>query len=135
MSNENPRRKDYHIGDHLANQRTFLAWLRTSLGLIAFGFVVERFALFSSQLQQWLQKINGSQTLIIHHPYESTVTGLGLFLIVCGASVSVFAFYKYMRLEKQIKEETYAPSHLLEGSLTLLLFFCGVFLTLYLSYS
>ena len=31
---------------HMANERTFLAWIRTSIGLIAFGFVVEKFCLF-----------------------------------------------------------------------------------------
>jgi len=30
---------------HLANERTFLAWIRTSIGIMAFGFVVEKFGL------------------------------------------------------------------------------------------
>jgi uncharacterized membrane protein YidH (DUF202 family) len=30
---------------HMANERTFLAWIRTSIGVMAFGFVVEKFAL------------------------------------------------------------------------------------------
>jgi inner membrane protein YidH len=29
-------------GDHAANERTFLAWLHTSIAVIAFGFVVEK---------------------------------------------------------------------------------------------
>ena len=33
-------------GDHLANERTFLAWIRTSIGIMAFGFVVVKFSLF-----------------------------------------------------------------------------------------
>lgn len=32
--------------DHAANERTFLAWLRTGVAVIAFGFLVERFDLF-----------------------------------------------------------------------------------------
>ena len=32
--------------DHAANERTFLAWLRTGIAVIAFGFVVEKFNLF-----------------------------------------------------------------------------------------
>jgi putative membrane protein len=35
---------------HMANERTFLAWIRTSIGIMAFGFVVERFALFLKQV-------------------------------------------------------------------------------------
>ena len=34
---------------HMANERTFLAWIRTSIGIMAFGFVVEKFALFMKQ--------------------------------------------------------------------------------------
>ena len=37
-------------GDHAANERTFLAWLRTSIAVIAFGFVVEKFNLFALTL-------------------------------------------------------------------------------------
>ena len=33
-------------GDHAANERTFLAWVRTGIAVIAFGFVIEKFNLF-----------------------------------------------------------------------------------------
>ena len=32
--------------DHAANERTFLAWVRTSIAIMAFGFLVEKFDLF-----------------------------------------------------------------------------------------
>jgi len=35
-----------HYNDHAANERTFLAWVRTSIAVMAFGFVIERFDLF-----------------------------------------------------------------------------------------
>ena len=41
---------DPRMADHMANERTFLAWIRTSLGIIAFGFVIERFGLFIRQM-------------------------------------------------------------------------------------
>ncbi len=34
------------FSDHAANDRTFLAWVRTGIAVIAFGFVVEKFNLF-----------------------------------------------------------------------------------------
>jgi putative membrane protein len=37
--------RDY--SDHAANERTFLAWLRTGIAVIAFGFVIEKFNLFA----------------------------------------------------------------------------------------
>ena len=33
-------------GDHAANERTFLAWVRTAIAIMAFGFLVEKFDLF-----------------------------------------------------------------------------------------
>ncbi|QEM08229.1 DUF202 domain-containing protein [Mucilaginibacter rubeus] len=35
-----------NASDHLANERTFLAWIRTSIALMGFGFVVVKFSLF-----------------------------------------------------------------------------------------
>jgi putative membrane protein len=32
--------------DHAANERTYLAWVRTGIAIIAFGFVIEKFNLF-----------------------------------------------------------------------------------------
>jgi putative membrane protein len=37
-----------NFSDHAANERTFLAWLRTGIAIIAFGFVVEKFNIFLS---------------------------------------------------------------------------------------
>ncbi len=36
--------------DHLANERTFLAWIRTSIALMGFGFVIVKFALFIREI-------------------------------------------------------------------------------------
>jgi inner membrane protein YidH len=33
-------------GNHAANERTFLAWVRTGIAIIVFGFVIEKFNLF-----------------------------------------------------------------------------------------
>ena len=41
--------KPKNLNDHLANERTFLAWLRTGIGVMAFGFVVVKFSLFLKQ--------------------------------------------------------------------------------------
>ncbi len=45
-----PPRPEARARDHLANERTFLAWIRTALGLIGMGFVLARMGLFLEQL-------------------------------------------------------------------------------------
>ena len=36
--------------DHLANERTFLAWIRTSISVVVFGFVVAKFGITLREL-------------------------------------------------------------------------------------
>ena len=47
---------------HMANERTFLAWIRTSIGIMAFGFVVEKFAFFIKEVSYVLGKSNIEKT-------------------------------------------------------------------------
>ncbi|WP_131782696.1 YidH family protein [Legionella gresilensis] len=37
--NDQPSHDMNNIRDHMANERTFLAWIRTSIGIMVFGFV------------------------------------------------------------------------------------------------
>jgi uncharacterized membrane protein YidH (DUF202 family) len=41
---------------HMANERTFLAWIRTSVAVMAFGFVVEKLSLFVKQMAHYMRK-------------------------------------------------------------------------------
>ena len=50
ITGNNQSAKVGDVKDHMANERTFLAWIRTSIGIMAFGFVVEKFALFIDKL-------------------------------------------------------------------------------------
>lgn len=87
------------VRDHLANERTLLAWQRTALGVIAIGFLVDRFAL------------EGGGT---------TVTGslLGIIIVLLGAAVSIVGVYRFMRTEREIDTHTYRPALLAHLALT-----------------
>ena len=53
MTKENPEIIQIRVQNrrvHMANERTFLAWIRTAIGIMAFGFVVEKFSLFLKYL-------------------------------------------------------------------------------------
>ena len=49
------------LRDYLAAERTLLAWIRTGLALMGFGFVVARFGLFLQELQS-VQHSSAPQT-------------------------------------------------------------------------
>ena len=114
---------------HMANERTFLAWLRTSIGIMAFGFVVEKFALFIKQMTFFLGKSNTENALPPSRGYSAIV---GIFLVGLGALMGVLALIRYKKVEKQIDEDTYQPSSILDILLTLSVFSVGIFLVLYL---
>ena len=121
---------------HMANERTFLAWIRTSIGIMAFGFVMEKFALFVRQMGFILNKTGPGEK--IPFPAGSTTPGsssiIGVVLIGLGALMGLLAFIRYKKVEREIDEDTYRPSLILDILLTLSVLAIGIFLVIYLSY-
>jgi uncharacterized membrane protein YidH (DUF202 family) len=117
---------------HMANERTFLAWIRTSIGIMAFGFVVEKFALFIKEVSYVLGKSNIEKTLPPSHGYSAI---FGIFLVGLGALMAVLAFIRYKKIERQIDEDTYQPSSIIDILLTISLLALGIFLVMYLFHS
>ncbi len=125
---------------HFANERTFLAWIRTSIGIMAFGFVVEKFALFLKQAAYYLGTVGmhgadppqGAPGLPPSPGYSSI---LGVVLVALGALMALLAFIRYKKVERQIDEDTYRPSLILDSLLTLSVLVIGIFLLIYLLHS
>jgi inner membrane protein YidH len=85
-----------NFGDHAANERTFLAWVRTAIAVMAFGFLVERFDLFL--------RLAG---LARPGPMpEAPASGLGhaagLVVIGLGGAMILLAAVRFLRLSRQI---------------------------------
>jgi len=113
---------------HMANERTFLAWVRTSISIMAFGFVVEKFSLFVKQLSYYFGKESAP-------PPPGVSSIIGILLIGLGAVMGVLAYVRYRSVERQIDNDMYAPSPILSVLLTLALVVIGLFLVLYLIHS
>jgi len=113
---------------HMANERTFLAWIRTSIGIMAFGFVVEKFSLFLKQVQYFL----GKEITAPSHGYSSV---FGIVLVGLGALMGVLSFIRYKKVAHQIDEDSYQRSLILDVLLTLSVLAIGIFLVIYLMHS
>ncbi|HBR22442.1 MAG TPA: hypothetical protein DD713_07760 [Nitrospiraceae bacterium] len=113
---------------HMANERTFLAWIRTSIGIMAFGFVVERFSIFVKQVSYFLGKE-------VSLPSRGYSAALGISLVALGALMGVLAFIRYKKVERQIDEDTYQPSLILDILLAISVLAIGIFLVIYLIHS
>ena len=111
---------------YLAAERTFLAWLRTGLGLIGVGFAVARFALF-------LREMNPAAAVKVHAP-----TGLslysGVFLVSLGVVVNLYAVWHFVHLVRELREGTWVAGRVPRGAIPLgvVLALTGVAMGVYL---
>ncbi len=110
--------------DHLANERTFLAWIRTSVALMGFGFVVVKFSLFVKQFSIVLA------AKVI--PTKGFSTTIGIALVALGALVALLAFIRYRHIEQQLLNKKYFPSFLLSLLLTIVIVLISILLLWYL---
>jgi putative membrane protein len=89
--------------DHLANERTLLAWIRTSIGIMAFGFVVAKFSLFVRQFAFLVGK-EGT-------PNQGMLSfTMGTILVGVGSVVLILSFIRYKQTRQQLLRRSYAPS-------------------------
>ena len=121
---EQPK-KQGNPSDHLANERTFLAWIRTSIGIMAFGFVVVKFSLFVKQVSLIL----GKENVTPNRGYSAIV---GIILVAVGTITSVLSYLRYRQTARQLKEGAYGHSSWLITILTAFIFLVSALLIAYL---
>ena len=115
--------------DHAANERTFLAWVRTAIAVMAFGFLIERFDLFLKfavpQMAQQQAAPHG----------QMFANAAGLAFIAIGIAMIVIAGIRFVRTAKGIESEAAVPSpgERFDVALAVLIGLLGVSLFLYMS--
>ena len=117
-----------NYSDHAANERTFLAWVRTAIAVMAFGFLVEKFDLFLRFASASLGR--GAPAF-----RTGRLAGWsGLALIVLGLAIVIVATIRLLSTAKKIDD---VRTHLGAGSkldltLAVLLTFLGTSLFVYM---
>jgi len=113
------------VREHLANERTYLAWTRTGIGIMAFGFVVVKFSIFVKQIALGLNTDNPVQ----NKGYSSLI---GISLVVVGIIVSILAFVRYKRNIHFIRNRSFNYSSTLASVLALIIAIAGCVVVAYL---
>lgn len=115
-----------HFNEHAANERTYLAWVRTAIAIMAFGFLLERFDLFLASLSHVMAPA-------LAHVHLRGAEWAGLLLIVFGALMILLATARFLRFRKAITDTRTIPyaGTLIEKVLTALLVVTALFLVAY----
>jgi putative membrane protein len=120
-----------NYSDHAANERTFLAWVRTAIAIMAFGFLVEKFDLFL-QFARTTLALRAKPPV---DPHVGEVAGLGLMAF--GLAIVGVALARFLKTAREIDD---AGRHKAAGSrfdlaLAALLLLLGCALMAYLAYT
>jgi putative membrane protein len=111
--------------DHLANERTFLAWVRTGVSIVVFGFAIGRFAIAIRQFLELQGRV-------------STTAGLsvwfGTLAIVAGVLLTLAGLFRYRQTRSQLASGTFRPAGFIIDLVGLLTALFGLALAGYLVY-
>jgi putative membrane protein len=122
-SNQPMDQTPQRVSDHLANERTFLAWVRTSISVIVFGFVVAKFGI---TLRQFFRFENLD-------PHETGISlALGVSFMVVGILMAVLAIWRYQSTRVQIEQTNFRPANKIIYVVGVLTAALGVVLVYYL---
>jgi putative membrane protein len=88
--------------EYLANERTFLAWIRTSIAIISLGFVVAKFSVWLNELAAKLQP-----GVTAHHTGASMPIGISMMAL--GGLLAVLAAWRYHVVNLSIEKGVVGP--------------------------
>jgi inner membrane protein YidH len=111
---------------YMAAERTFLAWIRTGLGLMGVGFAVARFGLF-------LRQMAATEARAPEHATGLSVWS-GVALVTLGVIVNAIATVRHFRVVRELSSGTWVPGRVSKDAVALavLLAIVGLAMAVYL---
>jgi len=115
-----------NASDHLANERTFLAWIRTSISVVVFGFVVAKFGITLREFLRVQARAGESSGI-------SLVIGLAFMLF--GIFLALAALMRYHNTRRRLEDGQFQPAGTIIAVLGVVTALFGVVLGTYLLYT
>ena len=116
-----------NYSDHAANERTYLAWVRTSIAIMAFGFLIEKFEIFISYVGKAVEDEKHFQSSLL-----AELAGLSLFLV--GILIIIVATLRFFMHKEAIEVDDTIPYSVKKINIFLsaLIILIAVFLFVYM---
>ena len=89
--------------EFLANERTYLAWIRTSLAMTGFGFAVAKFG-------TWLRQLSGQSPGVAEAGRSGHSLATGVAMIIAGGVLALLATWRHYTIGRQIEAGTVKPA-------------------------
>jgi putative membrane protein len=124
-SQKNVAENSNRARDHLANERTFLAWVRTSVAIVVFGFAIGRFAIALRQLARFQGQVSKSTGLSVW---------MGMISILGGVAMAVAGLLRYRKTRALLDQGKFEPAGFIVDLVTILTVLFGLALAGYLIY-
>ncbi len=109
------------VTDHLANERTYLAWVRTGITVIALGFVVAKFGLIVKEL--------APSAPAPSYGFSSTI---GVVLVLVGGAMQLLALKMFRENRVRITTGTYKAGGTTETAISVTVFLVALLLIVYM---
>ena len=106
---DKPAEEDPRV--YFAAERTFLAWIRTGLGLIAVGFAVSRFGLFMHEI--------GVRQMNTKIPFGTTSEWSGVVLVLLGVVVNIAATIRHVQITRELASGQWVPGKISSEAIAL----------------
>lgn len=112
--------------DHLANERTFLAWIRTSISIIVFGFVVSKFGITLKEFFRIQLHATEKNDISLH---------IGVSFILMGIILAFFSIVQYQISMRNINANQFKPNTAIITLVGLVTGIFGFIMVTYLIYT
>ncbi|MGD9532818.1 MAG: YidH family protein [Candidatus Nitrosocosmicus sp.] len=137
VDNNDDKQKTDRSQQYLANERTFLSWVRTSIALIGLGFIISKFSFFLTEFRIIIQRNSVDRPEFSSHepqfPIDQISNWIGIGIIFLAILLILLALKNYLNAHKSIKTQTYSPNQKTIYFTTAIIVLLSIVVFIYLS--
>ncbi len=136
VDDNDDRQKTDRSQQYLANERTFLSWVRTSIAMIGLGFIISKFSLFLTEFRIIIFGYSLESSEL--NPYQTPSSidlisnWIGIGTVSLAIVLILFALKNYLSTHKSIKTQTYTPNQKTIYFTTAIIVFLSIIVFVYL---